>query len=368
MDNFFKIHNEKIIGYKALTDADLGKSITSHQTHIGLFDDVLTFLPNQPLIEASAMFIYNSQADIISLNFDRIENQDGSFRSPKIRSGGRDTISVVSTIRDIVKGYSNTVTTWYLFWFGLQSEQVVFWLFNDNSQTYTDIIKMGLSLNKNVKGRLTESDSIFNKILLYIESNLDKSTESVMKELEIETQIPGKLITEKKIRKYDINRAQKLFKEIGKQGEELVAEYFNKLKHKEQIINYKWVNESAESGYPYDFYYQDLSDNVIYLDVKTTKFDFDQKIIYSDKEIDFALTIPNNYYNIYRVYNLTENNANLRICKNCLSHFNLINGKILTFQRDLNIINTQVQSINIAVEPTISNLSFENEIKLEKIS
>lgn len=365
MDNFFKLHNEKIIGFKALTDADLGKSQTSHQTHIGLFDDVLTFMPNQPIIEDSAMFIYNSQADILSLNFDRIENKDGSFRSPKIRIGGRDTVSIASTIRSIARESDNSLT-WYLFWFGLESEQAVFWLFNNMSQTYADITNLGLSLSYNSKGRLTENDSIFNKILLYIESNLDKSTESVMKELEIETQIPGKLITERRIRKYDISRAQKLFTEIGKQGEEFVAEYFDKLKYNNQIKNYHWVNESSESCYPYDFYYQDLSDNVIYLDVKTTKFDFKQRIIYSNKEIDFALSVPNNCYNIYRVYNLTEQNADLRICKNCTNHFNSINGNILTFQRDLNSIATDIQSISIAFEPTISNLAFDTEIQLEK--
>lgn len=366
MDKFFKLHSEKIIGFKALTDADLGKSITSHQTHIGLFDDVLTFMPNQPIIEDSAMFIYNSQADILSLNFDRIENKDGSFRSPKIRIGGRDTISVVSTIRSIARE-SDISLTWYLFWFGLESEQAVFWLFNNMSQTYTDITNLGLPLNDTSKGRLTENDSIFNKILIYIESDLDKSTESVMKELEIETQIPGKLIIERRIRKYDINRAQKLFTQIGKQGEEFIAEYFDKLKHNHQIKNYNWVNKSSESGYPYDFCYQDLSDNVIYLDVKTTKFDFEQRIIYSNKEIDFALSIPDNCYNIYRIYNLTEENADLRICKNCINHFRSINENILAFQRDLNHIATDIQSINITFDPTIPNLAFDTTIQLEKI-
>ncbi len=367
MDKFFKLHREKIIGYKALTDADLGKSRTSHQTHIGLFDDVLTFLPNQPNIEDTAMFIYNSKANILSLNFDRIENKDGSFRSPKIRVGGRDTVSIVSIIRKITQEVDNSLV-WYLFWFGLESGQVVFWLFNNASQTYIDITNLGLSLNGNSKGRLIENDSLFNKILLYIEGNLDKSTECVMKELEIETQIPGKLITEQRIRKYDIVRAQKLFTEIGKRGEEFVAEYFDKLKHKKCITNYNWVNKSSESGYPYDFYYQDLSDNVVYLDVKTTKFDFKQKIIYSNKEIDFASTVSNDCYNIYRVYNLTESNAKLRICKNCTTHFNSINGNIIKFQENLNRINTGVQSVNIAFEPTISNLVFDKEIQIEKNS
>ena len=78
------------------------------------------------------------------------------------------------------------------------------------------------------------------------------------------------------------------------------------------------------------------------------------------------MSVPNDCYNIYRVYNLTEKNAGLRICKNCTNHFNSINGNILTFQRDLNNINTNIQSISIAFEPTISNLAFDTEIQLEK--
>lgn len=46
MNNFFKLNPEKRIGYKKLSAADLGLSSTSHQTHIGLFDNMLTFLPN----------------------------------------------------------------------------------------------------------------------------------------------------------------------------------------------------------------------------------------------------------------------------------------------------------------------------------
>ena len=125
MEKFFELHDEKIIGYKALTDADLGRRITSHQTHIGLFDDVLTFLPNEPIIEDSAMFIYESNTDILSLNFDRIANPDGTFRSPKIKVGGRGTVSLVSTIREIARNAAGDIT-WFLFWFGLQSGQAVF--------------------------------------------------------------------------------------------------------------------------------------------------------------------------------------------------------------------------------------------------
>lgn len=363
MEKFFELHDEKIIGYKALTDADLGRSATSHQTHIGLFDDVLTFLPNEQIIEDSAMFIYESNTDILSLNFDRIANPDGTFRSPKIKTGGRGTISLVSTIREIAKSADENIT-WFLFWFGLKSEQAVFWMFNNQSQAYKDIISIGLELNYNSKGRITINDSIFNKVLSYIESTLDISTKNVVQELEIETQIPGKLITERKIRRYDIQRAQSIFTEIGKKGEILIAEYFDKLKFEGKIKTYNWANENSESGNPYDFYYQDLADNVIYLDVKTTKFDFEQKIIYSDKEIDFAVTRPTGCYNIYRVYNLADSGADLRICRNCSNHFKLINSNIVDFQSKLMMNEAKTQSINIAFQPTIRNLSFDSKISL----
>lgn len=365
MRNFFKLHREKIIGYKALTDADLGRKTTSHQTHIGLFDDVLTFLPNQRIIDDSAMLIYENNTEILSLNFNRIQNPDGTFRSPKINMGGRDTISVASTIRDISKRYDEDLT-WYIFWFGLESGQTVFWLFNESSSFYADILKLGLSLNPTSKGRVTETSPIFNEILLYIEKDLDNSTKNLLQELEIETQLPGKLITENKIRKCDIVRAQQLFSYIGQKGEEFVAEYFDKLKYKNQIVKYNWVNKSSESGYPYDFCYQDLSDNIIYLDVKTTKFDFDQKIIYSGKEIEFALSVPNQCYNIYRVYNLTENDANLRICKDCSTHFGAIYDCVSGFSESLNSIETNIQSVNFAFQPNIEVLTFEPQILLNK--
>ena len=55
---FFKLHSENRIGYKQLTDADLGRSPTSNQTHIGLFGDVFTFLPNDIEID-DAMVIFD---------------------------------------------------------------------------------------------------------------------------------------------------------------------------------------------------------------------------------------------------------------------------------------------------------------------
>ena len=130
---FFELHEENRIGYKELSDADLGRAEKSHQTHIGLFDDVLTFLSNSAIIK-DAMIIYNNKAEILPLHFDRIQNPDGSFRSPKIRAGVNSDESVLSFIRNKVRQVLPN-GTWYLFWFGLKSGQPVFLIFEKESQT-----------------------------------------------------------------------------------------------------------------------------------------------------------------------------------------------------------------------------------------
>lgn len=363
MKNFFELHDEKIIGYKKLTNADLGLC-GSHQTHIGLLDGIFTFLTDSA-IEESSILIYENDCQILDVYFDRITRKNGTIECPKIRKGGHNIISMVTVIRDIVRQNIENYKNWYLIWFGLKSKQLVFMLLHENSTGYNDLKKYGLKFSKK-SYRITAETYEYNKLSTYIENFLNTSSKKIIKELEIETQIPGKLITENKIRKYDVQKAKSIFTEIGQRGEEFIAEYFDKLQFKKQIKKYTWANSSSESGFPYDFWYQDMLDNVIYLDVKTTKFNFEQKIIYSDKEINFALSRPRNYYNIYRVYDLTDNNANLRICKDCMSHFNLINKNILTFQKSIENINTNIQSISVAFEPTINNLSFEREIQLKK--
>lgn len=128
---FFKLHDEHRIGYKKLTPADLGIG-TSHQTHIGLYEDVLNYLPNTGIVK-TAMLIYKDYCDIIDCFFDRIENPDGTFRSPKIRIG--DTDSVARRIRHFAHS-NNYAAEWYLVWFGLYSQELVFLLLDSSSADY----------------------------------------------------------------------------------------------------------------------------------------------------------------------------------------------------------------------------------------
>lgn len=357
---FFELNDENRIGYKQLTNADLGRSPRSNQTHIGLFDDVLTFLPNQIEIP-DAMVIFNNKIELLTVSFDRIKNPNNTYRSPKIKTGGRDVISVVSFIRDKAKAYSSD-DHWYLFWFGLKSEQPVFFIFNKNSNTYNEVTSLGINLSDRVKARLTPDDSSYSSILKYLESIVNNSGESILKELEIVAQTNEKV--KQNYRTYDIKKASKQFELIGRKGEELVNAYFEKQLEKKQIDNFNWVNKEKESGKPYDFTFQALDGEIFYLDVKTTNYGFKQKMIFSSQEIDFVNDCVNKYC-IYRVYS-DDNNKNikhLKICRNAKELFKPIHEKTEFLKSELDGM-ANIETVKLAILPAHKSLVFEQEISL----
>lgn len=355
---FFELNDENRIGYKELTDADLGRSLSSHQTHIGLFDDVLTYLPN--IIDLDdAMVIYDNKVEIMSVTFGRIENPNHTFRSPNIKTGGRGTVSVVSYIRDKVN-HSSSSTRWFLFWFGLKSGQPVFFFFNDASTTYWDIISLGIELQSRVKSRLGEENPLFSKTLHYLEAVVNNSGFEQVKELELIAQ--GAVSSERKYRKYDVEHANSLFREIGRKGEELVNGYFSEQLRNHYIQNYHWTNEESESGKPYDFYLETNDGEIIYLDVKTTRYNFEQKMVFSSQEVRFA-SESNSKYQIYRIYN-SDGGPFLKICDNAKTLLGMIHEKTCAYENEIHSMAT-VETVKMAIQPLQGRLVFGGEIPLK---
>lgn len=357
---FFELHEERKIGYKLLSKADLGIG-TSHQTHIGLSEYVLTFLSDRDVISEDSIFIYEDSFDYIDAHFDRIETSRGLFRSPKIRYGERNIISVTSTIREKVKSGGEDLK-WFLFWFGLKSEKVVFLLFNELSDDYKDIIKLGLNLNAIKKGARVVNDGLTDTIADFIENKVNKNGLNTLKELEevSQTGTPNK-----KFGVYDIQKASENFMQIGRAGEELINDFLDAKLQRNEIIHFTWYNKEKESGLPYDFTVENHNGNIIYLDVKATKFDFNQKIIFSSQEIDFISNIEESY-NIYRVYTNDDNSLNLRICDDCKDIATKINTFTGEYRRNLLKLNTDLRSAKLAVSPQSEYFKFKSEILLEK--
>lgn len=356
---FFELHDEKRIAYKQLTDADLGRSKKSNQTHIGLFGDVFTYLPNS-FEKENSMLIYNNAVELLPLNFDRIENPDGSFRSPKIRKGEKNEVSVVTFIRDRAKECADNIR-WYLFWFGLKSGQPVFFLFSENSDTYKEMIMLGIELREGIKNRITEQSPQFAPLLKYLEKIVNETGAEIAEELEVIAQTTA--VAPKKYREYDMKKAREIFTEIGKEGERLIERHFAKLKETGEIVNYKWLNEERESDQPYDFYFETKAGEIIKLDVKTTNYKFEQKMIFSSQEIDFAVSTDHKYY-IYRVYINESGERCVKICKNAKKLFVSIHSKTIDYENSLANV-AKLETAKLAILPTQEDLIFGQQIVLQ---
>lgn len=358
---FFELHDEKQIGYKKLSSADLGSTTTSHQTHIGLSESVLTFLSDRDTLSENSIFIFEDKFVYIDAYFDRIENPDGSFRSPKIRTGDRGCVSIVSTIRTIARD-SDPNYKWFLVWFGLKNLKIVFFLFNNHSHDYSKLKTIGLNLDNNGTHPINENNILFTPLMNYIEHKVNINGVEILKELEITAQTLD-VIPNKKFRPYDIDKANENNTKIGREGEEFVNQYFEKIKNSGQILSFVWYNEEKESGLPYDFSFQDHRNNVIYLDVKTTGFSFDQKMIFSSQEINY-ITTTQNLYCIYRVYKNESGKYALRICENfkCLS--SSIKHHTYLYTATLESIQVGFKGAKFAIAPTLPIINFNREVSL----
>ena len=353
---FFKLHSERKIGYKLLSDADLGLSPTSHQTHIGLFDDIFTFKQSSN-VEEESWFIYNNSIEKVYCYFNRIENPDGTFRSPKIRKGPLNSVSVVSLIRDKVN--ENPSYRWFLLWFGLQNEDMVFYLFNNQSEDYTEISRFIQLDTASRGGRVDSLNMIYTQILDFIEKKVNDNGKQVIEEMMIASQIG----TTKQFRSFDLDNANNLFKEIGRKGEEKVNNYLDQLLRGGQIHNYTWYNKSRENGLPYDFTIQDISQSIVHLDVKSTSSNFEQPMIFSNQEIAFINNTV--YYQIFRVYDLSDigSPAKLRICNDSKPLVNFTYPKLEELKSTLHHEDIILQNVKLAISPTHNFLNFQTEIQ-----
>lgn len=354
---FFKLHSEGKIGYKQLTEADLGRT-QGNTTHIGLFGDILTFLPDKD-VEDEAMFLYNNKSDRLGFSFDRIGRKNGDFNSPKIKKGGKNVVSVVTVVRDTTnKNIDNR--RWFLIWFGLESEEVVFYLMHNESEDYKELSEVIDLSNNMVKGRTEKWDLQWPQLIRYLEKYVNRNNVEYIKELETTSQVGSQ---GRRPRPFDLEKANNLFKQTGRQGEELIAKYLDLLLTKKQIFNYSWFNSITESGLPYDFTIQMNSQNIIYVDVKSTLYKFEQPLIFSNQELEFITQTPN--YNIFRVYNLMdEATPTLRICENSNDFASTINPQISTFRANVESLDVALQSVKISVLPIIEKFTFQLEINL----
>lgn len=351
---FFFFDIEKRIGLKRLSDADLGLSGSSNQTHIGLYNDVLTFLDDN--VVTTAMLICGDYCQMLDCFFGRIEKPEGGYRSAKIRTGRKGSGSVVSKIREFA--LKDKEADWYLLWSGLENKDLVFWLINSHTDEF-GIIKELVDSNVHI---ITDEDNSYIALKENMVNKINQSSINIQKEIEIISQTNTQ---SRRFKPFDIEKARKQFAFVGKRGEELINEYLEKEKAARKITSFEWMNKSKESGLPYDFMIESNHSLKQYVDVKSTRFDFTQNIVFSNQEANFVHQLNNEaLYSVYRVFDLAENAANLKICSQCLPYMTLLNTNVQKFKENILKSKTALLGMNISVSPTDCFKQIQSTIKL----
>ncbi|MDD6701829.1 MAG: hypothetical protein PUE35_04440 [Bacteroidales bacterium] len=157
-----RLYKEYAIGVKKLSEADLGwETSSSSQTHIGLSEQVFTFLPNSP-DQRDGILIYNRSCSSVECAFSKI----GKKRSTKVDT--TTTTPIKSVVRQIRNIASDSNLEWYLVWFALDNQVPIFWLINSLSDDFA-ALKDITSLDFSMKVFKCSTDDYF-KILSLIRS------------------------------------------------------------------------------------------------------------------------------------------------------------------------------------------------------
>lgn len=183
---------------------------------------------------------------------------------------------------------------------------------------------------------------------------------TVSKELEeiiLTGQVDLKKLREKpslrRISKEDLIRAKRNAEDKGRRGEELISSFLLGEHSTNKIKSFFWESD-LNPIYPYDFYYINLSDEKIFVEVKSTEGEFERDFYISNNELKQAIDSP--HYHIFRVYNIQETKACLRICTDIKE----IAKQVLDIFRSLP---EGVKANGISISP--KKLSFSDELLIQ---
>ena len=342
----FEIHKEGKIAYKRLSNADLKRG-RSHQTHIGLSVDSLTFMPDNKT-EYSAMLIYKDYCDILSCEIAKIHRASGRYDAPKISMGKSRSNNVVYKIREVAKTSPDEV--FYLLWVGLDSLTPLFFLIEEGTSDYLalnyycDFATVG-----DTEIRILDYGHVqFAPIIKYLKGKIADVSQSLQKDLELSVEVEN---NDPKFKDADVKKAQSYIAQLGKEGELMVNDYLEHLKFEGGVSEFEWINKSAEQGKPYDFFIKYAKGEEQWIDVKTTEHEFGQAVIVSKNEIKFITKKRSVEYAIFRVYSKVELQAKLRVCSGCLKYIKKLYRDIDYMTQSMSDYRAAMVNYKIAFEP-----------------
>lgn len=143
----------------------------------------------------------------------------------------------------------------------------------------------------------------------------------------------------------------------GRNGEEMVRNHLEHLKASGEIEDYKWVAEENAIS-PYDFVILSQNAPVRFLDAKSTSGDFENPIHLSMNEV-VTMARETTPYDIYRVYQLSDQGGKLRVAKDLKPFAVKILEAIASLQQG---VTTDSFSVTPAILPFGPEILVSNDI------
>ena len=142
----------------------------------------------------------------------------------------------------------------------------------------------------------------------------------------------------------------------------MINEYLSKLKDKKEIKDFVWENESKESHLPYDFKIITSSED-IFMDVKTTSYNFDQGMVFSRNELRCAYDSKS--YHVYRVFDINKvTPPSLRVCRDLTALSKPLVEEVEALEKKIKNSFQGLKSIKFEISPNNPSLIFDDKIAI----
>jgi hypothetical protein len=154
----------------------------------------------------------------------------------------------------------------------------------------------------------------------------------------------------------DFKNAKASADRTGTLGEELLNHHFMQQAANNSIASFEWTSHTNSIS-PFDFTVTLADGSSSVLDAKSTSGDFDRRIHLSFNEIATAVE-GNSPYDIYRLSNVTESSATLRIAKNVGPSLHTILERCNSFPENVRVDSISLEPSFFVFEPEVTLIQF----------
>jgi hypothetical protein len=173
---------------------------------------------------------------------------------------------------------------------------------------------------------------------------LDSALEEVANGVEGAAQ--GLIASGRRVSRETFQQAKQNAEANGQRGEEFVNNYLNELRISGAILNFEWVSQSNVVS-PFDFRIDHDNVTRVLIDAKSTSGEFERPLHISSNELR-QMGFGEEEYRIYRVYDIGEETAQLRISEDLTDFARVI---LNVFQN----LPVDVMADGISLNPAILN-------------